>query len=332
VFALGTFCLNGGDRYPGLVVGDHVSDLRPAFGEHTTTMDLLCDWESALERLRALAVADLSNPRRLADVRALPPIEPLGQIMCAGANYRSHTVEMLMLAARNKPGEARSEEMLRSEAEAEADRRLKTRTPFMFVAQASAVSGADDDIVLWDPGVEHDWELELAVVIGRGGADISVAEAMSHVAGYTISNDISTRDMLFRPGFTLSDFMRSKLRPTFFPTGPFMVPREFIDDYRDLRLTLRVNGELMQDELVAGISYGVEELIAYASGLVELRPGDLLLTGSPAGNAGIHGNRWLRPGDVIDSTITGLGSQRNRCVSDPHRALSAVVAAGGFGR
>ena len=140
---------------------------------------------------------------------------------------------------------------------------------------------------------------------------------MAYVAGYTISNDVSTRDVMFRPNFPMTDFLMTKGRPGFFPTGPYLVPREFVDDYRRLRLSLRVNGEVMQDEFVDDIIYGVEELVAYASSVTELRPGDILLTGSPGGNAGHHDNRWLRPGDVIEGEITGLGLLRNRCIADP---------------
>ena len=152
-------------------------------------------------------------------------------------------------------------------------------------------------------------------MLGRGGRDIAEADAMGHVAGYTISNDVSTRDVMFRPGFPMTDFLMTKMRPTFFPTGPYVVPTEFVPDYRALQHHAEVNGERMQDEGVDDIIYGVEQLVAYASRVVELRPGDLLLTGSPAGNAAHHGGRWLRPGDVMEGEITGLGVQRNRCVA-----------------
>ena len=105
-----------------------------------------------------------------------------------------------------------------------------------------------------------------------------------------------------------------------FPTGPYIVPWEFVPDPRALRITLSVNGEVMQDESVEDIIYGVERLVAYASRRPTLAPGDLILTGSPAGNAGHHGNRWLAPGDVMEGPITGLGVQRNRCVADPRGA------------
>ena len=115
----------------------------------------------------------------------------------------------------------------------------------------------------------------------------------------------------------MTDFLMSKCRPTYFPTGPYVVPRQFVPDPRQLRIKLSVNDEIMQDESVDDIIYGVEELVAYASRAAGIEAGDLILTGSPAGNAGHHGNRWLVPGDVMESSITGLGTQRNRCVADP---------------
>lgn len=185
----------------------------------------------------------------------------------------------------------------------------------MFSGIASAVSGARDDIVLWSPGEQHDWELELGVVIGRPAAGVGREEALEYVAGYTISNDITVRDVMARPGLPLTDYLTSKNRPTYFPTGPYIVPRRFIPDYRRLRITLAVNGEVMQDQEIDDIIHDVEDLVSYASRMSRLSPGDVILTGSPAGNAGHHGNRWLVPGDVVEATITGLGTQRNTCVA-----------------
>jgi 2-keto-4-pentenoate hydratase/2-oxohepta-3-ene-1,7-dioic acid hydratase in catechol pathway len=235
-------------------------------------------------------------------------------VLCAGANYYKHLHQMVF-AHLKRDGDARPDEELRAEAIEVAARRSREEDPFIFAGLPSALCGARDDVVLWGPGKEHDWELELAVVLGRGGRDIPKEQAMSHVAGYTMSNDVSTRDVMFRPGFPMTDFLTTKMRPTFFPTGPYIVPAEFVPDYRALRITLDVNGERMQDEGVDDIIYGVEQLVSYASRVVELRAGDLLLTGSPAGNAAHHGGRWLVPGDVMEGEITGLGVQRNRCVA-----------------
>jgi 2,4-diketo-3-deoxy-L-fuconate hydrolase len=315
-FGLGTFSHRGGAPFPGLVVDDAVLDLRPALGPETTTLGLLRRWDSSLEALQDLSTGDLTRARPMGDLRAHPPVAS-GQVFCAGANYTTHVRQIMFTALRSNPAEQRSDDELRAAAEEILRERTESGVPYVFCAPTSTLSGADDDVVLWGPGTQHDWELELAIVIGRHASNVPAASAMDHVAGYTICNDISTRDLIERPGFPMTDLLMSKCRPTFFPTGPYIVPAQFIPDYRKLRITLSVNGEVMQDESVEDIIYGVEELIAYTSSVADLAPGDLLLTGSPAGNAGHHHNRWLRPGDTIDGSITGLGRQRNRCVSDP---------------
>jgi 2-keto-4-pentenoate hydratase/2-oxohepta-3-ene-1,7-dioic acid hydratase in catechol pathway len=324
-FGLGTFAA-GGDAFPGLVVEERVLDLRPALGTAVTTGELLADWHTSLERLHAIAGGPLDGAVALADVRPLAPVQPPGQLFLGGANYHKHLRQIAFTMARNAPGETRSDEELQAEAEAVVRRQAASGLPFVFSVQPSALSGARDEVVLWGPGVEHDWELELAVVIGRPARDIGVEAALDHVAGYTIANDVSTRDVMNRPNFPMTDFLMTKGRPTFKPVGPYIVPREFVPDYRALRITLSVNGEVMQDEGVDDIIFGVEQLVSYASSVTDLRPGDLLLTGSPAGNAGHHGNRWLRPGDVMEGSITGLGVQRTPCVADPRgqRASSAA--------
>lgn len=311
MFAFGTFAGADGAPFPGLVVAERVHDLRPEFAD---TLSMLGAWDAALERLRELAASPPGEGTALADLRPLPPVHPSGQVLCAGANYAKHLRQMVVAQLR-RDGDTRPEDELRAEAIEVAARRSREEEPFVFAGLPSALCGARDDVVLWGPGSEHDWELELAVVLGRGGRDIVEAEAMDYVAGYTIANDVSTRDVMFRPGFPMTDFLMTKMRPTFLPVGPYVVPRELVDDYRALRITLEVNGEVMQDEGVDDIIYGVEQLVAYASRVVELRTGDLLLTGSPAGNAAHHGGRWLRPGDVMEGEITGLGVQRNPCVA-----------------
>jgi 2-keto-4-pentenoate hydratase/2-oxohepta-3-ene-1,7-dioic acid hydratase in catechol pathway len=309
MFGLGMFAGVDGVKFPGLVVDEHVRDLRPEFAD---TLSIFADWDAALLRLRELAAEP--GDQGLADVRALPPVHPSGQVLCGGANYYKHLHQMVV-AHLKREGDTRPDDELRAEAIEVAARRKREEDPFVFPGIPSALCGARDDVTLWPEAEQHDWELELAVVIGRGGRGIAEADAVDHVAGYTIANDISDRDVMLRPGFPMTDFLMTKNRPTYFPVGPYVVPAEFVPDYRALRITLRVNGDVMQDEGVDDIIYGVEELVAYTSRVVELRAGDLLLTGSPAGNAAHHGNRWLRPGDVMEGTITGLGMQRNACVS-----------------
>ncbi|MFJ9590790.1 fumarylacetoacetate hydrolase family protein [Streptomyces acidicola] len=284
--------------------------MRPEFSD---TLSILRDWDASLVRLRELADAPPGEGTALERLRPLPPVHPSGQVLCGGANYFTHLRQIYVSMQRGR-GDTRAEEELRTEAEEFAKRRAHG-DPFIFAGLPGALSGANDDVVLWGPGKEHDWEVELAVVLSHGGRDIPVESAMDHVAGYTISNDISTRDVMYPPNLGMTDFVMTKLRPTFFPTGPWIVPREFVRDYRSLHITLKVNGEVMQDEGVDDIIHGVEALVSYASRVVALQAGDTLLTGSPAGNAGHHGNRWLVPGDVMEAEITGLGVQRNRCVA-----------------
>lgn len=315
-FGFGTFSADGGVRFPGLVVDDTVFDLRAHLGPQATIRELLASEPSLVDRLAGLRPASLRGGRPLAELHAHPPVEG-SQIFCAGANYARHVRQIMVTAYEGDPSDQRSDDERRAAAEEVLRERARSGMPYVFVAPPQALCGARDDVILWGPGHQHDWELELAVVIGRRAADVPASEALAYVAGYTICNDVSTRDVMARPGFPMTDFLRSKCRPTFFPTGPYIVPARFVADYRALRVTLSVNGEAMQDEEVSDIIYGVEELIAYTSSVVELAPGDLLLTGSPAGNAGHHGNRWLRPGDVMEGTITGLGTQRNRCIADP---------------
>lgn len=318
-FGLGTFAAADGVPFPALVRDDRVHDLRPHFGDETTTLALLAEWEESLAQLHSLSTqanADAGTP--IDALRPLPPVQPAGQVLCAGANYFQHVREIAFFFRKNN-GDDRSDDEIRAEVEELTRRRHEVEDPFIFPALASAMCGARDNIVLWGPGEQHDWELELAVVIGSPARNVAPGEAMRYVAGYTISNDISTRDVMFRPDFPMTDFIMTKSRPTFFPTGPYIVPRDFVPDPRSLRIRLSVNGEPMQDESVDDIIYGVEELVSYASTIAELRPGDLLLTGSPAGNAGHYGNRWLRPGDVVEGEITGLGRQRNVCVAPSGR-------------
>jgi 2,4-didehydro-3-deoxy-L-rhamnonate hydrolase len=309
-WALGTFA--DGDRaFAGLVVdGDQVIDL--GLG---STLELFEDWDSACERLAAVAASGDGERRTLGNVRVLPPVMPR-QILQSGANYFKHVIELgIAQGVGSKPG--MTEDEVREEVTRIMTARAAGGEPYLFLGAVSALTGPYDDIILPPEGEEHDWELELAVVIGRGGRRIPEERALEHVAGYTISNDVTTRDRLYRPdlGPIGTDWMRSKNSPSFLPTGPYVVPAEFVEDPMGLQITLRLNGDVMQDESSADMIFDVARLISYASDRVTLLPGDLLLTGSPAGN-GTHWRRFLKEGDVIDASITGLGTQRNRCVSE----------------
>ncbi len=315
-YALGRFD-DGAGPFTGLAVGDRVLRL-PDDGlvkGPPTYLALLEEWatvSAALPRLASEVGSGDGLP--LAALRVLAPVEPR-QIFQAGANYRSHVAQMIV--STRAPDDTRSDDELRQAAEREMDEKVRHGIPFIFAGLPSALCGPDDDVILPPEAAQVDWEAELAVVIGTRAHRVSRERAMDHVAGYTVCNDVSARDLQFPPENRIfgGDWLRAKNRPTFLPTGPFLVPAGRIPDHRLLRITLDLNGERRQDDLPANMLFDVPSLIAAVSVSNTLMPGDLLLTGSPAGNGG-HWRRWLRPGDIMAAAITGLGAQSNRCVPE----------------
>jgi len=239
------------------------------------------------------------------------------QIFQAGANYRQHVLDLMAGADRRGDVSDGLTAADRDRARDELDKRLTTGRPFVFLGSANCMIGARDDVILPFDSHQHDWELELAVVIGRRARRLPRERALAAVAGYTICNDVTTRDALIRED-TRSlglDWLAGKNAPTFLPTGPLFVPACHVGDPTDLQITLRVNGTAMQDESTADMVFDVAALIEFISTVAELRPGDLVLTGSPAGNGASHGT-FLKSGDVMEGTITGLGTQQNTCVAE----------------
>ncbi|GAA3019172.1 fumarylacetoacetate hydrolase family protein [Streptosporangium longisporum] len=321
-FAVGTFSTGNGPPFPGLIAGDRVLDLRTVPGLHApgdgepTTRTLLERWDAVLPLLHTAAASAREEWLPLADLRVHAPVEPR-QILQSGANYRTHVID---LAVAHEPAGGRPAEQVRAEVAAMMDRRAAEDEPYVFIGLPSSVTGPYDDVVIPAWCAKADWELELAAVIGRPAFRVPVERAGEHVAAYTVANDLTARELVFRRDMPEigTDWLRAKNAPTFTPLGPYLVPSAFVADPGDLRITLRLNGEVMQDESTKDMIFDVARLVSYVSRTVKLLPGDLVLTGSPAGN-GMHRGRLLRPGDVMEGTITGLGVQRNRCVADPHR-------------
>ncbi len=310
MYAIGTFAREDEPPFPGLVIDrESVVDLS-GYGWRDTNQ-ILNGWRAAEAAIDG--IADGRGDIRLEELRTLAPLQPR-QILQSGANYRRHVID-LVVAEEAERGVLAPEEARLLGAKIMDER--AAGEPYIFLGAASAVTGPYDHVVLPTRGEQHDWELELAAVIGLGGRHIRKDQALEHVAGYTIANDLTTRDLVYRPDLAAigSDWLRSKNAPTFLPLGPWIVPARFVDDPQQLRIQLSVGGELMQDESTADMIFDVATLVSYASSLVTLHPGDVILTGSPAGN-GMHHRRFLRAGDVIDAAITGLGAQRNICVSE----------------
>lgn len=214
----------------------------------------------------------------------------------------------------------------RAHAERVMDHRAAHGKPFVFQKLAAAVTGPLDTVVLPFDAREPDWELELAVVIGKPTRRVGREHALDYVAGYTIANDLTNREMLARPDVPAMgmDWLAGKSAPTFLPLGPYLVPAQFVADPQDLQITMKLNGKTMQDEFTADMIFPVARLIEYVSTQAQLMPGDVILTGSPAGN-GTHYGRFIQPGDVLELTITGLGVQRNPCVAEGNNGAPSAV-------
>ncbi|MFJ3445744.1 fumarylacetoacetate hydrolase family protein [Streptomyces sp. NPDC086081] len=315
-FALATLSLPDGPAFPALVTPDaRVVDLRVALGDDGLSVRaLLENWGAVLPRMRALAEGDSDDREPLSAFRVHAPVEPR-QVFQSGANYRQHVIDLHV--AHSAPGDDRPEAERRAEAAEIMDRRAAEDLPYVFIGLPSAITGPYDDVVLPAWAEKPDWELELAAVIGLPAHRVPVAEALEYVAGYTIANDLTDRATVFRRDMPQigTDWLRSKNAPGFTPLGPWIVPTGSVAHPGDLRLTLKLNGETMQDESTRDMIFDVARMVSYASQTARLLPGDLVLTGSPAGN-GMHWGRLLRDGDVMDASITGLGAQRTRCVAE----------------
>ncbi|AZG46231.1 fumarylacetoacetate hydrolase family protein [Gordonia insulae] len=313
-YGLGTF---SDDRhtFAGVVAGERVLEIADdtLVNGAATVLALLDEWDATRRHLPRLAETARDSGTLLTDLRIHEPLRPR-HIIQAGANYRSHVMEIIVSG--REPDDMRSEDELYAAAGKMLDDRAATGSAFLFAGLDSAMCGADDDIHLIGESRQTDWEAELAVVIGRRTDNVTRADALEHVAGFTIANDISARDLQFpaehRP--LGGDWLRAKNRPTFLPVGPFLVPADNIDDYRDLEITLDLNGQRMQQDRAANLIFDVESLVAQASQIAPLLPGDLILTGSPAGNGG-KWQRWLQPGDTLTTAITGLSHLHNTCIA-----------------
>lgn len=311
-----------------LVREGRATPLASHLASDVTVRGLVDRWDEAFPVLAALAARLAPGDLELVvdELHPLPPVLPPGEIFQAGANYRQHVLDLMSGADSRGDTSDGLDRPARERARAELDQRIATGQPFVFLGSAHAMIGAHDDVILPFDCAQPDWELELAAVIGRPARRVDRDRALSYVAGYTICNDVTARDALTRPD-TRSlglDWLAGKNAPTFLPTGPLFVPAAFVEDPGGLHVLLKVNGETMQDETTADMVFDTAAIIAFISNVAELHPGDLVLTGSPAGNGASHGV-FLKPGDVMEGTIGGLGTQRNRCVAEVPVSAKAVA-------
>jgi 2-keto-4-pentenoate hydratase/2-oxohepta-3-ene-1,7-dioic acid hydratase in catechol pathway len=213
------------------------------------------------------------------------PIARPGKVIAVGLNYRDHA--------------------------AETGQELPT-SPMLFAKWPTCLIGHGDAIVLPTLSDKVDFEAELGVVIGRGGRGIGSDDALDHVAGYICANDVSARDLQRAD----KQYSRAKSLDTFGPVGPRLVPVSEIPDPQALRIRAILNGQVMQDSSTAGMVFGVRELIAFISEGITLEPGDLIVTGTPAGVGFARDPRvFLQPGDTITVEIEGVGELTNPVVA-----------------
>jgi 2-keto-4-pentenoate hydratase/2-oxohepta-3-ene-1,7-dioic acid hydratase in catechol pathway len=271
------------------VLKDGVIRAAPEFLPRVPLIDVIASWPDFAAELEAWSPAKSSA---IVGAVLTTPLQYPRKVICAGANYHGHLTEMGI------------------------ERPDGSGNPyFFFKPPTTTVTGPGDAIRLPSRSTRKiDWEAELGVVIGRRARNVSAADARSHVAGYTIVNDVSARDRLARadavaPPFGF-DWFSAKAEDTFCPIGPGIVPDWMIADPQSLSIRLAVNGVVKQDSNTSDMVCGIWELVAQASAVVTLEPGDVLATGTPAGVGAPRGD-FLQPGDEVVVEIDYLGSLRN---------------------
>lgn len=242
---------------------------------------------SSGEDWRSQAATDGGENIAVTDADFAPIVPRPEKIMGIGLNYRAHAAEAGLAVPDNPP---------------------------IFAMYWRCLLGAHDDLVLPPNSSMVDWEAELGLVIGRPVFRAELAEAATAIAGYTIVNDVSMRDWQRRT----SQFLQGKTFESSTPAGPYLVTSEEVDDARDLRLTCEVDGQVMQDAKTSDLVFNPAEIVSYASQFITLSPGDLIATGTPGGVGG--GRRpqiYLSAGQVMRTSIEGLGEQLTHCVAAP---------------
>jgi 2,4-diketo-3-deoxy-L-fuconate hydrolase len=253
-----------------------------AFGEDYTEQFFETD---GLARL-ATFIKDATLPLVADDVRLGSPIARPSKIICIGLNYADHAHET------NAP---------------------LPPEPVIFMKATTAIVGPFDNIVIPKNSVKTDWEVELAVVIGKKASYVDEADAMDYVAGYVLHNDVSEREFQLERNGTWD---KGKGCDTFAPLGPFLATTDEIEDPHNLHLWLKVNGEIMQYGTTSNFIFNLPQVISYTSQFMTLLPGDIISTGTPAGvGLGMKPPVYLKPGDVVELGIDGLGESKQKVIA-----------------
>jgi 2-keto-4-pentenoate hydratase/2-oxohepta-3-ene-1,7-dioic acid hydratase in catechol pathway len=271
-----------GRERPGVI------DKKGAIRDFTAHMLDVAGSELDPDSLARLAKIDPETlPLAVGEARFGPCVAGIGKFICIGLNYSDHAAET---NAKVPP------------------------EPIIFMKATSAIVGPSDDLLLPRGSEKTDWEVELAVVIGRKAKYVSEVEALDYVAGYCVAHDVSERAFqIERHG----QWTKGKSCDTFGPIGPWLVTKDEVPDPQNLPMWLKVNGETMQNGSTKTMVYGVAYLVSYLSQFMSLMPGDIISTGTPPGvGMGMKPPRFLKPGDVVELGIEGLGKQRQQVKPD----------------
>ncbi|MCB1332642.1 MAG: fumarylacetoacetate hydrolase family protein [Roseivivax sp.] len=239
---------------------------------------------AALDAIRALDIATLpvvANPGRIGACLASVP-----NFFCIGLNYAKHAAESGM---------------------------QPPKEPVVFNKATSALSGPFDPVIIPRASTKADWEVELGVIIGREALYVSEADALDYVAGYCTINDMSEREFqIERSG----QWVKGKSAPTFGPVGPYLVTADEVPDPQALKVSLTLNGTVVQNSSTADMIFSVRQIVSHLSQFMKLQPGDIIATGTPEGvGMGMKPQRFLKPGDVMEIEVQGLGRQRQEAVA-----------------
>jgi 2-keto-4-pentenoate hydratase/2-oxohepta-3-ene-1,7-dioic acid hydratase in catechol pathway len=303
-YRLATYQSTDGPR-AGLVIDDKVFDAAKLTGKaaYATVLAIIEDWKSAqgaLKKAAAGAAKSRVKSQPLGKTKLLAPLRWPSAIYCAGANYSDHAAEMSRRL--NRP--------------LEPDPHTQGLKAWHFMKAPHAITDPGATVKISDYSKEMDWEVELAVIIGRLAKNVSQDKALGYVAGYTIANDLSARDRGRRPNIAdtspfKADWTKHKSFDGSCPLGPWIVPANDIPDPQNLGLKLWVNGVLKQDSNTKDMIFNIAEQIEQLSTGMTLYPGDLILTGTPAGVGSARGEA-LKAGDVVKLWIERIGELTNR--------------------
>jgi ureidoglycolate lyase len=265
---------------PGLLLDGEIFDLSAGFAA-------LSHRAPTFEHIDAIAAVPARTLQAMGKGLPLgPPLRGIGKVIGVGLNYRDHAEETGLAVPKE---------------------------PALFLKATSALCGPADDLVMPREAKSVDWEVELGVVIGRPGVYIPERDALDHVLGYCIGIDFSERDFQFNRG---GQGFKGKSADTFAPLGPYLATRDEVADPQDLALRLSVNGQPKQSGSTRDMIFPVAELVSYISRFMSLQPGDVILTGTPAGvGLGQKPPVYLQAGDVVTASIAGLGEQTHKVIA-----------------